>query len=90
MLSEQFSKFNVDVATLSSTHLPLLLPLLKKQFPMITFLDPAQEVAEKVRRIMIKKQSKSNTLKIFTSADPKRFENTLLRIGIKKNVRLLV
>jgi glutamate racemase len=90
VLSEQFSKFNVDVATLSSTHLPLLLPLLKKQFPMITFLDPAQEVAEKVRRIMIKKQSKSNTLKIFTSADPKRFENTLLRIGIKKNVRLLV
>ena len=90
VLSEQFSKFNVDVATLSSTHLPLLLPLLKKQFPMITFLDPAQEVAEKVRRIMIKKQSKSNTLKIFTSAYPKRFENTLLQIGIKKNVRLLV
>ena len=27
VLSEQFSKFNVDVATLSSTHLPLLLPL---------------------------------------------------------------
>ena len=90
VLSEQFSKFNVDVATLSSTHLPLLLPLLQKQFPMITFLDPAQEVAEKVRRIMIKKQSKSNTLKIFTSSDPKRFENTLLQIGIKKNVRLLV
>ena len=90
VLSEQFSKFNVDVATLSSTHLPLLLPLLKKQFPMITFLDPAQEVAEKVKRIMIKKQSKSNTLKIFTSSDPKRFENTLSQIGIKKNVRLLV
>ena len=90
VLSDQFSKFNVDVATLSSTHLPLLLPLLKKQFPVITFLDPAQEVAEKVRRIMIKKQSKSNTLKIFTSSDPKRFENTLLQIGIKKNVRLLV
>jgi len=90
VLSEPFSKFNVDVATLSSTHLPLLLPLLKKQFPMITFLDPAQEVAEKVKRIMIKKQSKSNTLKIFTSSDPKRFENTLSQIGIKKNVRLLV
>ena len=58
VLSDQFSKFNVDVATLSSTHLPLLLPLLKKQFPMITFLDPAQEVAEKVRRIMIKKTIK--------------------------------
>jgi len=90
VLAEPFSKFNVDVATLSSTHLPLLLPLLKKQFPMVTFLDPAQEVAEKVRKIMIKKQSKKNTLKIFTSTDPKRFENTLLQIGIKKNVRFLV
>ena len=57
---------------------------------MITFLDPAQEVAEKVRRIMIKKQSKTNTLKIFTSSDPKRFENNLLRMGIKKSVNLLV
>jgi glutamate racemase len=90
VLAEPFSKFNVDVATLSSTHLPLLLPLLKKQFPLVTFLDPAQEVAEKVRKVMIKKQSKTNTLKIFTSSDPKRFENTLLQIGIKKNVRLLV
>jgi glutamate racemase len=57
---------------------------------MVTFLDPAQEVAKKVRKTMIKKQSKKNTLKIFTSTDPKRFENTLLQIGIKKNVRLLV
>jgi glutamate racemase len=90
VLAEPFSEFNIDVATLSSTHLPLLLPLLKKQFPMVTFLDPAQEVAKKVRKTMIKKQSKKNTLKIFTSTDPKRFENTLLQIGIKKNVRLLV
>jgi glutamate racemase len=90
VLSEPFCKFNVDVATLSSTHLPFLLPLLKKQFPSVIFLDPAQEVVEKVRRIMRKKQSKSNTLKIFTSSDPKRFESNLLRMGIKKSVRLLV
>ena len=89
VLSEPFSKFDIDVATLSSTHLPFLLPLLKKQFPMVTFLDPAQDVAEKVRRV-IKKQSKNNTLKIFTSSNPKRFENNLLRMGIKKSVSLLV
>ena len=89
VLLDTFSKFNVDVATLSSTHLPFLLPLLKKQFPMVTFLDPAQDVAEKVRRV-IKKQSKNNTLKIFTSSNPKRFENNLLRMGIKKSVSLLV
>ncbi len=90
VLLDTFSKFDVDVATLSSTHLPFLLPLLKKQFPMVTFLDPAQDVAEKVRSIMIKKQSKNNTLKIFTSSNPKRFENNLLRMGIKKSVSLLV
>ena len=90
VLLDLFSKFDVDVATLSSTHLPFLLPFLKKQFPSVTFLDPAQDVAEKVRRIMIKKQSKTNTLKIFTSSDPKRFENNLLQIGIKKSVSLLI
>ena len=86
ILTEQFSKFNIDVATLSSTHLPFLLPLLKKQFPDIIFLDPAEEVARKVKRIMIKKQSKTNRLKIFTSSNPKRFESALLRMRIKKGL----
>tara|TARA_B100001179_G_scaffold60515_1_gene41739 strand:- start:68 stop:853 length:786 start_codon:yes stop_codon:yes gene_type:complete len=86
ILTEQFSKFDIDVATLSSTHLPFLLPLLKKQFPNIIFLDPAEEVARKVKRIMIKKQSKTNRLKIFTSANPKRFESALLRMRIKKGL----
>ena len=86
ILTEQFSKFDIDVATLSSTHLPFLLPLLKKQFPNIIFLDPAEEVARKVKRIMIKKQSKTNRLKIFTSSNPKRFESALLRMRIKKGL----
>ena len=86
ILTEQFSKFDIDVATLSSTHLPFLLPLLKKQFPNIIFLDPAEEVARKVKKIMIKKQSKTNRLKIFTSSNPKRFESALLRMKIKKGL----
>ena len=86
ILTEQFSKFDIYVATLSSTHLPFLLPLLKKQFPNIIFLDPAEEVARKVKRIMIKKQSKTNRLKIFTSSNPKRFESALLRMRIKKGL----
>ena len=90
VLSKQFSKSNVDVAILSSTHLPFLLPFLKKQFPNITFVDPAKEIANKVRKIMIKKPSKRNTMKIYTSSDPKKFQNYLWRIGIKKNVSLLI
>ena len=90
VLSKQFSKSNVDVAILSSTHLPFLLPFLKKQFPNITFVDPAKEIAQKVRKIVAKKPSKTNTMKIFTSSDPKKFQKYLWQIGIKKNVSLLV
>ena len=86
VLSKPFSESNVDVAILSSTHLPFL----KKQFPNITFVDPAKEIAQKVRKIVAKKPSKTNTMKIFTSSDPKKFQKYLWQIGIKKNVSLLV
>ena len=90
VLSKPFSKSNVDVAILASTHLPFLLPFLKKQFPNITFVDPAKDIAQKVRKIVAKKPSKTNTMKIFTSSDPKKFQRYLWQIGIKKNVSLLV
>ena len=89
VLSKPFSKSSIDVAILSSTHLPFLLPFFEKQFPDITFVDPAKDIAQKVRKIIAKKPSKTNTMKIFTSADPKKFQKYLLQIGIKKNVRLL-
>ena len=88
-LSEQFSKYNIDVATLSSTHLPFLLPFLKKQFPHVTFLDPAQEIANKVGKILGKKSSKRNSMKIFTSSEPEKFQNHLWKMGIKKKVSFL-
>ena len=88
-LSEQFSKYNIDVATLSSTHLPFLLPFLKKQFPLVTFLDPAQEIANKVGKILGKKSSKRNSMKIFTSSKPEKFQNYLWKMGITKKVSFL-
>src|SRR6185437_12693601 len=42
---------NIDVFTLSSTHLPFLVPILKELFPGITFLDPADTVAKHVAKI---------------------------------------
>ena len=90
VLSKPFSKSNVDVAILSSTHLPFLLPFLKKQFPNIIFVDPAKEIAQKIRKIVARKPSKTNTIKIFTSSNPKKFQKYLWQIGIKKNVSLLV
>ena len=44
-LNNIFLQNNIDVVTLSSTHLPLLRSLLQKEFPKIVFLDSSQDVA---------------------------------------------
>jgi glutamate racemase len=78
----------IDVVTLSSTHLPFLRPLLENEFPNITFLDPADSVAKKILK-MIKTQSKRNSLKIFTTSDPKKFQSLLKRMKIRTPVTTL-
>ena len=88
-LYDVFFQNDIDVATLSSTHLPLLKSILQLEFPGITFLDPAVEVADKVKRLTIKKESKKNSLRIFTSGNPKTFQKQLRRIGIKNKINSL-
>ncbi len=90
LLGKQLIKQNVDVVTLSSTHLPFLLPYLKKEFPNVKFIDPANEVAKKVSKKSFKKSSKRNTMKIFTSSNPQLFEKYLKKIGIRNKVSFLV
>ena len=80
---------HVDVATLSSTHLPFLLPLLQQIFPHVTFLDPRNVVINQVRKFLGKKSSKTNSLKIFTSGDVSNFQKQLFKLGIKNKVRSL-
>jgi len=84
-LSKQMN--GIDVATLSSTHLPFLLPILKKEFPVIHFLDPADDVAQKIAK-KIKKKSR-NRLQIYTSGDPKILQEHLQRMRIKNKVSFL-
>ncbi len=88
VLNQKFSKYNIDVATLSSTHLPFLMSFFNNLFPTVNFLDPGQEVADKVRNA-IKKPSKRNNMKIFTSGEPKKFQKQLSKIGIKQKVTFL-
>lgn len=78
-----------DVATLSSTHLPFLLPMLKKSFPRVTFLDPAESVADEAARRVGDKGKARSTLEIFASGSPKKFEKKLEKIGITKRVQKL-
>lgn len=80
-----FSYSNIDVATLSSTHLHFLLPMLKKLFPNITFLDPAAHVA-KIATKNLRQKLKQNKIKIFTSGSTNQFHKKLYKIGIKNKV----
>ena len=88
-LSNILLKNNVDVVTLSSTHLPFLGKLLKKEFPEIIFLDPAQDIANKISKLTSKKRSKRNSLKIFSSKNNSKFQKQLQKIGVKNKVNFL-
>ena len=88
-LHSDFFQNNIDVVTLSSTHLPLLKSMLQTEFPEITFLDPAVEVANKVKVLTIKKRSKKNSLKIFTSGNTQTFQKQLRKLGIRNKISFL-
>ena len=89
VLNDIFDKNNIDVVTLSSTHLSLLVSILKKEFPNVIFLDPAKTIANKVAKITQKNRSKRNSIKIFTSSDPKIFQKHLYKVGFKHDVNFL-
>ena len=88
ILSKQFVKNHVDVATLSSTHLPFLLPFFKQIFPKIIFLDPGNIIAEKIVK-KLKHKNKTRSLTIFTSGNVQKFQKILSKIGIKNKIRSL-
>ena len=74
----------VDAATLSSTHLPFLKPLLVSEFPHVKFLDPADMVATQVAGRINEGQ---NRLRVYASGDTDEFERNLSRLGIRRRVR---
>jgi len=85
-LKKKFQQHKIDVATLSSTHLPFLLPFLKDAFPNVRFLDPAMIVAQKISRRNITSKNLKNRLQIFTTGDAKKFQSKLKKIGIRNKV----
>lgn len=88
-LKKYLTEKNIDVITLSSTHLPFLKVALKKQFPNISFIDPADSIAKIVYHKIKNKQNNYNRLKIFCSGDLKNFQNNLLKMKIKNKVNFL-
>jgi glutamate racemase len=88
-LDQKLSKNNIDIITLSSTHLPFLKSLLEKEYPKINFIDPAHIVAEKIFLKIKNNQTKKNSLKIYASGNTKKFQIKLNKIGIKNKVTFL-
>ncbi len=88
-LEDIFLKNNIDVVTLSSTHLPFLRSYLESEFPNIQFIDPAEKIAAKIFIKTKKQQSKKNSLKIFSSDRTKVFQKNLRNMGIKNKIRFL-
>ncbi len=89
LLSEIIIRKNIDVITLSSTHLPFLLNLLENIFPTIQFLDPAQQIAKQILNHKSFTPSQKNSLKIFSSNDITLFQRHLLKLKIKNTVHFL-
>ena len=83
-LTTIFAQEKIDVATLSSTHLPFLRKYLEKQFPNVTFIDPVDDIFKNISK-KIKPISK-NKLKIYSTANSKVFERNLRKLGIKNKV----
>ncbi len=88
-LDEKLSKNNIDVITLSSTHLPFLRSLLEEQYPGISFVDPADTVAEKIVSKIKDNQARKNSLKIFATGNAKAFQTKLGRMGIRNRVSIM-
>ena len=89
ILQPILKQHSIDTITLSSTHLPFLKTLLEKEYPQIQFIDPGNIVARKVLAKIKHKQSKRNSLKIFTSGNVKNFQKKLNMIGVRNKVNFL-
>ena len=87
VLKDEFEENKIKIATLSSTHLPFLLPFLKKYFREVEFLDPAEDVAIKISKLE-KSKSTRNSLSIYTTKSPKALQRNLKSMGISNKVNL--
>jgi len=88
-LKQIFLKNKIDTVTLSSTHLPFLKSFFQSEFPNIQFIDPAESIAAKILKKIKTRQTKRNSLKIFSSGQTKLFQKNLNRMGIKNKIKFL-
>jgi len=90
ILEDVFLDNLIDVATLSSTHLPFLEPFLRSIFKNVKFLDPAKNIGNVLKDFVEDDDSQQNVLRIFTSGDVKLFKKNLQMMGINDEVSFLM
>ena len=89
VLEDVFLDNSIDVATLSSTHLPFLEPFLSSIFKNVKFLDPAKNITNVLKDYVEDNDLQQNVLRIFTSGDVKLFKKNLQMMGIDDEVNFL-
>jgi glutamate racemase len=80
----------IDVITLSSTHLPFVKSYLNSLLPTIKFVDSAKVVAKEVRKYLIFnrmiKKTGNGRLQILVSDEKRQFEQIIHAMGIREPV----
>src|ERR671914_219097 len=80
----------IDVITLSSTHLPFVKPYLNSLLPTIKFVDSAKVVSKEVRKYLtfnrMLKKTGNGRLQIFVSDGKRQFEQMIRAMGIREPV----
>jgi len=89
VLEDVFLDNLIDVATLSSTHLPFLEPFLRSIFKNVKFLDPAKNISNVLKDFVENNDLQQNVLRIFTSGDVNLFKKNLQMMGIDDEVSFL-
>ena len=89
VLEDIFLVNSIDVATLSSTHLPFLEPLLRSIFKNVKFLEPTLSFTNVLKDYVEDNDLQQNVLRIFTSGDVNLFKKNLQMMGINDEVSFL-
>jgi glutamate racemase len=81
---------DIDVVTLSSTHLPFIIDQLNQLYPNIEFIDPSQIIAKEVKKFLINNslnnKTKNGKMRILVSDKKKEFQEILRQIGRREKI----
>ncbi len=81
---------NIDVITLSSTHLPFIKDQLNLIYPHVKFLDPSESIVKDLKKFLIDNnltnKNKNGKMRILVSDKKEKFQEILRQIGRKEKI----